>query len=137
MPCYTEWDAYLDKGSQKYKAKKAELEAKLKSVRHIVDYYYGVEGLQVPPAKYSGQQTWIERAEAEFKVDNSDLLVRNEEQIVKNIAHHCCCDGIHFTLIYDLVSLLDIHDKDEAGYARIMMTCANQIRANKYQCDPI
>lgn len=136
MPCYTEWDAYLKKGSHEYEAKKAELEAKLKAVKHIVDYYYGIEGLRIPPAKHSGERTWLEMAHQEFEFDASALDGRKEELIIKNIAHHCACDGIHFMLIYDLVSLLDVQDSYEAGYARIMMACANEIRANKYQYEP-
>ena len=61
MPCYTEWDAYLEKGSKEYETKKAELEAKLKAVRHIVDYYYGSAGLSVPPARWSGKDRQLPR----------------------------------------------------------------------------
>lgn len=133
MPCYTEWDAYLKKGSHEYETKKAELESKLKAVKHIVDYYYGIEGYRVPSARPLGGRAWLEKAHREFEVDVSILGESNEEVIVKNIARHCACDGIHFTLIYDLVSLLNVQDNNEAGYARIMMACANEIRANKYQ----
>ena len=130
MPCLLECDAYLNKGSQEYENKKVELETKLKAVKHIVDYYYGVERLRVPLAKPSGQQTWLGMAQLRFKVDKSALCGGNEDRILKNIAHHCSCDGIHFTLIEDLVSLLDIHDHQEAGYARILMVCANELRVN-------
>ena len=137
MPCYTEWNAYLDKGSQEYKTKEAELNAKLKSVKHILDYYYGVRRLRVPPATHSGEQAWLEMAHQQFEVEKTELHGVDEEHIIKNIAHHISCDGIHFTLIYDLVSLLDIQNTNEAGYARVMMTCANEIRANKHQYEPI
>jgi len=128
--------APVNKGSHEYETKKTELEAKLKAVKHIVDYYYGIEGLRIPPAKHPGERTWLEMAHQEFEFDASALDGRNEESIIKNIAHHCACDGIHFTLIYDLVSLFNPGDNNEAGYARIMMACANEIRANKYQYEP-
>ena len=133
MPCYTEWDAYLDKGSEKYEARKVGLEARLQAVKHIADYYYGIEGLHVSPARHSGQQAHIEMAHLEFGFDKNDLRGRNEEDILKSIAHHCSCDEIHFTILYDLVTLLDLHNKHEAGYARIIMSCANEIRANMHQ----
>jgi hypothetical protein len=129
MGCYTEWDAYLDKGSQEYETKKTELDAKLEAVKHIVNYYYGVEGLRVPPASHSGEKAFLEMAHLEFEVDEEDLDGKDEDQIVTNIGRHCTCDGIDFKLIYDLVSLLNIQDNNEAGYARIMMTIANEIRA--------
>jgi len=67
MPCYTEWDAYLAKGSERYAEARAKLEAKLKAVKHIVDYYHGVAQLRAPPAKHSGQPTWMEMAHDEFE----------------------------------------------------------------------
>lgn len=133
MPCYTEWDTYLDKGSPEYEAKKAEMEAKLKAVKHIVDYYYGIERLRVPPARHSGKKTWGEMAHREFEFDPGELRGKNEESILRNIARHCSCDGIHYVVIYDLVTFLNIHDPVDAGYARIVMICANDMRANGHQ----
>lgn len=36
MPCYTEWNACLDKDSEEYRSNKAECEAKLKTIKHIL-----------------------------------------------------------------------------------------------------
>lgn len=137
MPCYSEWDAYLGKGSKEYEDKKKELKTKLKAVKHIIDYYYGVERIYVPCAKYSGERTWQELAHREFSIDGDSLGEADEWQIIKKIAHHCSCDGINFTLLYDLVSLLNHRDPFEAGYVRVLLTCANEIRANKssYESD--
>ena len=44
MACYTEWDAYLEKGTKEYSEKENELRAKLKAIKHVIKYYYGVEG---------------------------------------------------------------------------------------------
>lgn len=137
MPCYTEWDAYLDKASDEYASKKAEMEAKLKAVRHIVDYYYGVAGLRVPPARHSGRQTWQEMAHREFLIDPHHLPGAAEDGIVKSIAHHCACDGIDFLLLYDLVSLLDVGNVHDAGYARVLLTCADELRANREAYRPV
>ena len=130
MPCYTEWNAYLSEGTPEYASTKAKLEAKLKAVKHIVDYYFGVDHLRVSPARYSGEDSWT-LDHREFETDDIDSPPATEGRIIKCIAYHCSCDRIHFTTLYDLVSLLDIHDPAEAGYARIMLACAHEIRANK------
>jgi hypothetical protein len=133
MPCYTEWNAYLNEGTPEYASTKAELEAKLKAVKHIVDYYFEVDHLRVPPARYSGEESCIPMDHREFETDDTDSPLDTEVRIIRSIAYHCSCDRIHFTLLYDLVSLLDIHDPGEAGYARIMLACAHEIRAHKGQ----
>lgn len=91
MPCYTQWDAYLAKGSSEYESKKSELHAKLMAAKHIVNYYYGTEGLHVPPARHSGQGAWIEMADLDYKIDLNDLEGINEEKLIEKIAHHCTC----------------------------------------------
>jgi len=136
MPCYTEWDAYLDKDSPQYQDARARLEAKLKAVRHIVDYYYAVEGLEVPPARHSGEPTWIEQAHHSFSIEEERLGDVDEASIIERIAHHCACDGIELTLLYDLVTLLDLRNPLEAGYARVLMTCANEMRADRRRFHP-
>ena len=128
MPCYTEWDAYLEEGSKEYADTRARLEAKLKAVRHIVDYYYGSAGLSVPPARWSGSQAFMQLAHNEFSIDDAALDGRDEQPILEAITHHCACDEIHFTLLYDLVSLLDLKNAEDAGYARVMMHSANILR---------
>lgn len=137
MPCYTERDAYLDKGSIAYRTEKAKLEAKLKSVRHIVDYYYGVAGLRVPPARHSGSPVFLEMAHLEFKIDGGDVHGVDEKQILESITHHFSCDGHYFTLLYDPVSFLNLHDREDAGYARVMMICASKLRGDSGRYQPI
>ena len=136
MPCYTEWDAYLDKGSGAYRTEKAQLEAKLKAVMHIVDYYYGVERLRVPPVRHSGSPVFLEMDHLEFEIDSGAMHGMDEKRIFENISHHFSCDGIGFTLLYDLVSLLNLHDKEDAGYARVMMICASKLRGDSDRYQP-
>jgi len=133
MPCYTEWDAHLDKGSEKSRTAKAKLEAKLKAVQHIVDYYYRFHGRSVPKAKHSGNRTFIELADQAFEADAEDSDGANDEEIIERITQHCACDGIHFTTLYDLVSLLDLKDAQQCGYAWVMLTCANAIRRHTWR----
>jgi len=127
MPCYTEWDAYLDKESDEYRTKKAELDAKLKTIRHIVDYYYGVHRLPVPQARHTERQAFMELADGE--VAAVGMTSGTEAPVLQQIQHHLACDGVGFTELYDLTSLLNLQDPIEAGYARVIMICANKLRA--------
>ena len=131
MPCYSEWDAYLTKGTNEYEEAKTKLEAKLKSVKHIIDYYYNTKGFLVPEAKHSGKKAmFIEQVHEEF--ESSSPYLNNETPIIEAIAHHCICDGIHFTDMYDLATLLEMKDAKEAGYARVIYSVANGIRRGDF-----
>lgn len=129
MGCYTEWDAYLEKGSKAYKEKEDELKAKLKAVKHIVDYYYSLKGLVVPHATHSGKSSWIETAENEFSVNSKEVDDLNEVKTIDSITHHVMCDQIHFTTLYDICTLLNLDVPEDARYARVIMKCANIVRA--------
>jgi len=133
MACYTEWDTYLKVGSDEYEERKKELSAKLDALKHIVDYYYKVSGLRVPPAQHSGKKSWIEMAHLEFSIEQEALSGKDEEAIWQSVGRHCACDGIGFTLLYDAVSLLDLTNENDAGYARVLMACANNMRGNRYK----
>ena len=129
MPCYNEWDAYLEKGSKEYESRKAELEAKLKAVRHIIDYYYRVNRKPIPSVDFSGaEKVSGESVRGYFAFQDVSDSPPEEKPVLEAIMHHFACDQIHFTTLYDLVSLLDVKDPEEGGYARVMMLCANALR---------
>jgi len=126
MPCYNQWDAYLEPGSEKYKSKRKELNAKLEAVKHIVEFYYKSHGLFVPPASFRGIGVDMGRGHEDFECVEG---VGPEEEIFEEITKHFACDEIHFTEIYDLVSLMNLKDETEAGFARVMLHCANKLRS--------
>lgn len=132
MPCYTRWDACLPEGSDEYAAKRDEMEAKLKAVLHIVDYYYGASGWQAPPASFSassGMDLFHPFAHDHFRVEGVEAPGVDEEQgILDSIVQHFCCDEINSGTLYDLVSLLDLKDPAQAGYARVILLCAIAMR---------
>lgn len=133
MPCYSAWDEYLTPGTPEYQAARAALEAKLRAVRHAVDYYYGVHSFDVPPARYSADHIFIETAAENFQAQRE---VPEEHKIIEQLTHHLACDGVHFTELYDFVSILDSSDPAAAGYARVLMRCAHQLRAHPSDYQP-
>jgi hypothetical protein len=48
MPCYLAWNENLEPGSAEYADAESEVRAKLQSIKHIVDYYYEVNGAEKP-----------------------------------------------------------------------------------------
>lgn len=127
MPCYTAWNEHLDEGSPDYERTRAELEAKLRSVKHVVDYYYRAFRVRLPKARLIDDEQGLE-APWSFAPER---YPRNEKRVLDRIYHHLCCDEVHFTTLYDLVSLMDVHDAVEAGYARVLLECAARMRTER------
>lgn len=127
MPCYTEWDAYLEPGTEAYDRRRRELEAKLRAVRHAIDYYYSAAGANVPRASFHRRMAgFIETAEHAFREHEEPP---GEAEILDRISHHLSCDEVHFTTLYDLATLLDPEDSGQAGYVRVILACANWMRS--------
>jgi hypothetical protein len=114
MPCISMWYEYLKRGTPEYEAARAAVEAKLRALRHAIDYYYGVARAAVP------------RADHELSPID---LVEGEEEILDRIKHHLACDGVHCQVLYNAASLLDRYVPEEAGYARVLLDCALTARA--------
>ena len=128
MPCYTQWDAYLKRGSDEYRKARSELQAKLKAVLHVIDYYYQLHRFAVPPATRPKKALYVEMAHLEYQIEARDLGGIDEQKVIKQIIHHMICDEIHFTTLYDVSSLLRVNDPRQCGYRRVILICANEIR---------
>ncbi len=122
MPCYTAWNEDLRPGSPDYLIAELQIHAKLKAVRHIVDYYYKAFEYPMPDVPDS---LCIEP----FRQPNTN----QEMSIREMICHHFSCDGIHFCTLYDVCSLLDAEDKGQRSYLAVILPCANLMRANGTQ----
>jgi hypothetical protein len=132
MPCYTQWNTYLKPGSKEYEDARVKLEAKLKAVKHILDYYYAVHKKQVPKAKYQGGEIDLQLGTVSLACDKRQMRGINEEEIKRNIAHHFLCDHLNVVDLYDISTLCNIHDDSDAGYIRIIVGCANDMRENNH-----
>ncbi len=124
MPCYTEWDAFLKPGSPEYSKARAEVAAKLQALQHAVDYYYRAADLALPEAFPTTDDD--DSLEDEIRSIENSSPEKNE--VLDRLTHHLACDDVHCTTIYDAVSLLDTDLPRQAGYARVLLTCAFRLR---------
>lgn len=120
MPCFTRWDEWLKEGTPEYDRAKTEVEAKLRSVKHIVNYYYHAARFSVPA---------VDSDVPHFLKDAS--ATEEEARLLEIIAHHFACDEIDVGTLYDVCSLLSAEVPADRAYSRIIHVCANEIRGRR------
>ncbi len=118
MPCYVAWDEYLTCGTPEYNRVKAEVQARLLAVKHIVGYYYDAAGVNLPLESRSPEASHTPSPGSE-----------KERRIWKAIAHHCACDGVHFCTLYDVSSIIDAASEADGSYRQVIMGCAHLMRS--------
>src|SRR5262245_40880516 len=114
MPCYTAWNEYLPEGTPEYDRARAEVQARLLAVKHIVDYYHTAAGVDLPPSQPPAGADSLHQPTSE-----------KERRIWNAIAHHCACDGIHFHTLYDVSSLPGRESERDRSYERVILGCAH------------
>lgn len=119
MPCYTAWNEYLKPGTPEYLTAEEIVRAKLKAVQHIVDYYYEAFDQRIPRAE-TYECTSMPYEPASLR----------EKKLLEIICHHFSCDGIHFTMLYDVRSVLECR-KGGRAYDAIITYCASLMRAER------
>lgn len=125
MPCYSAWNDYLEPGTPQFEQAKAVVVAKLKAVRHIIDYYYQSQGLPLPEL-------------AEGTIIDSHRQPRSPRELAlrEMICHHFCCDGLDFCALYDVASLLSPQVASERAYLAVVLPCASLMRMDKERYVP-
>ena len=91
-----------------------EVRAKLQSIKHIVDYYYEVNGAEKPSLPID---TTIDalRQPRPFK----------EMAIREAICFHLQCDEVGVSTLYDACSLLDAGAAGDRAYLAVILPCAS------------
>lgn len=117
MPCYSAWNENLEPGSAEYANAEIEVRAKLQSIKHIVDYYYGVNGAEKP----------------HLPIDTSIDALRQprsakEMATREAICFHLSCDEVGVSTLYDACSLLDDKDSGDRPYLAVILPCASLLR---------
>lgn len=125
MPCYTAWNSYLTPNTPEYLLAEEMLRAKLKAIRHIIDYYYRANSIPLPSLP-SG--TIVDPCRQPRS--HRELAVREA------ICHHYACDEIDFCTLYDAASLLDSNDKEGLAYLAVILPCATQMRTQPEKFNP-
>lgn len=117
MPCYSAWNEHLKPGTPEYLRAEAEVRAKLESIKHIVDYYYEVNGFAMPSLPDGV-------AVDPFRQPKSS----NESAIREAICHHFACDVVGVSTLYDACSLLDENRPDERAYLAVILPSVALLR---------
>lgn len=126
MPCYSAWNEYLKPDTPAYAKAKSEIEAKLLSVKHIVNYYYATHSFKLPSLPLNVEID-------PFRQPRS----QREVAIREMISHHFACDGVNFCTLYDVCSLLDPSREPDRSYLAVILPCAALMRQDtkKYPFD--
>lgn len=117
MPCYTAWYKYVTPNTPEYDSAKREVQAKLKAVKHIVDYYYRAFEYPLPNLPISTAVDPMRQPKS-----SSEMSIR------QMICHHFACDGIDFCTLYDVCSIIDTDDDAQRPYAAVVLPCATLMR---------
>ena len=117
MPCFSDWDQNLAPGTSEYLQVEAQIRAKLKSVLHIIDYYYSVAGYPKPNLP-DGTRIDPQRQPK----SPTEIKIRNA------ICHHFVCDGVTPQTLHDVRSLLHDERPDERQYLAIILPCFTLLR---------
>ena len=117
MPCYSAWNEHLKPGTPEYLRAEAEVRAKLESIKHIVDYYYEVNGFALPSLP-DGVAVDLFRQPKSTK----------ESSIREAICHHFACDEVGGSTLYDACSLLDERRPEQRAYLAVIQPSATLLR---------
>lgn len=117
MPCYSAWNEHLKPGAPEYLRAEVEIRAKLESIKHIVDYYYEVNGFAMPSLP-------DDLAVDSFRQPKS----AKESSIREAICHHFACDEVGVSTLYDACSLLDERRPEQRAYLAVILPSATLLR---------
>jgi hypothetical protein len=113
MPCYTPWYGYSHPGSPEFARALKAVHAKLRAVKHVVDYYYEAYGLSLPSLPDGAEIDPMRQPRAP-----------SEYRVREMICHHLACDGIDFMGLFDVASVLDDADKGDRAYLAVIRPCS-------------
>lgn len=117
MPCYSAWNVHLEPGSPEYVRAEAEVRAKLQTIKHIVDFYYGVNRAE-KPALPVGTVIDPLRQPRSLK----------EAAIRESICFHLSCDEVGVSTLYDVCTLLEESSPADRAYLAVILPCASMLR---------
>ena len=119
MPCYTAWNDFLKPDTPEYQRAEQEVQAKLKAIKHIIDYYYRAFQHKLPNLPDG------------TVIDQSRQPRSSKEATIREmICHHFACDEVDFCTLYDVCSLLKEENRRERSYLAVILPCAHMLRSD-------
>lgn len=117
MPCYSAWNENLEPGSAEYADAESEVRAKLQSIKHIVDYYYEVNGAEKP------------NLPVDTTIDPLRQPRSSKEMAIREaICFHLSCDDVGVSTLYDACSLLGAGAAGDRAYLAVILPCASLLQ---------
>lgn len=113
MPCYTAWNEGIPQGTPEHHQAEKKVRAWLRSIKHIIDYYYRAYDYPMPNIPDGTKVDLYRQPKSQ-----------REQRIREAICHHVQCDGMNVSMLYDASSLLDQRNKEERAYLAVLLPCA-------------
>ena len=109
MPCFTDWFDYFVQGTPEWTKAERKARAKLKSIKHIIDYYYESNAYSLPDLP------------AGTRIDMNRQPKNHRERQIRNlICHHFLCDGVGPQTLRDVAYLLDERADLDRSYLAVI-----------------
>jgi hypothetical protein len=117
MPCYTAWDECYPPGTPEHDRVKAEVRAKLATVKHIIDYYYDSKGFSKPNLPIATSVNAMRQPKS-----------KTESGIREAICYHFGCDEIGVSTLLDVCTQLDESCTKDRAYLAVILPCIYLLR---------
>jgi hypothetical protein len=129
MACFQNWFEKWSEDSDEYVEKKNELERDYNKLKRIIEFYYQANEIDLPSVvgfaprlKLKNSEKWnIPEINDEVDLMVSPHTVRwetnktppeKEPSVINQITLHVLCDGIGWTHLYDIYSIIEVSDTD-------------------------
>ncbi len=124
MPCYTAWDECYPPGTPEHERVKAEVRAKLVTVKHIIDYYYEAKEFDKPNLAVSTSIDAMRQPKSKI-----------ESGIREAICYHFGCDEVGVSTLFDVCTQLDESRPEDRSYLAVILPCVYLLREypNKFR----
>lgn len=112
MPCFSDWYDGLEPGTPEWNKAEKKARAKLRSIKHIVDYYYATNDYLKPNLPNGTRIDFKRQPKSE-----------RERHIRNLICHHFECDDVGPQTLRDVAYLLDEEIPEDRAYLAVIMPC--------------
>jgi hypothetical protein len=126
MGCYSKWYAYGFSEKSDFERERNQHYEKFASLKYVVDYYVAIAQKQLPCATYAGHGSQYSI------VSGEDLKDEDYDAICKHLA----CDGLHFSALLDVDTIINQDNPEACKYAYVLMQCMVRLRSARHSYYP-
>lgn len=126
MGCYSKWYAYGFTERGEFEKERGQQYERFASLKHVVDYYVAIAQKQLPSANYAGYGSQYD------VVSGEDLTDDDYDAICKHLA----CDGLHYSTLLDVDTIINQENPEACRYAYVLMQCMVRLRSHRQSYYP-